>query len=405
MDPFSLLTGTLTVLGACATVSRTLSRIYGLKSAPALIQALNNEMSDIQLALMDVNDYLRRPRTMRASIAGTDQLFFQRCSCAVGQIKDKVLEVDILLQYHILKPGKEESYSINRISFLREQDHLQQLQMDLRDARHQISGLFSRFGIRETLGIEQLVIDLHSTTLQASEEMRHGFSWLAQHQLRIGNIQTRIAEGQSKIESSQARLKEGQSRLREDQARIFENIGHLIEPLAFTAQSPRPSLLSRTQRPTSYGQQNIALSVARTSCSLPLHRCSCLRQAAFRDSKSRLGRLFVGYATTPIPEYHNRVRRCKPNVELILVYFFPFWFLHYMFLLHARYSRQEGLSFSFTVRQTLSDNHVIWNLMRLGDNDRMKAMLQSGQLSVNSQNLTGSSLLSVGYQLAGLLYH
>lgn len=59
MDPFSITTGVLTLLGACTAASRAFKKIRDLGQAPALIQALNNEISDLQLAMLNLNDYLQ----------------------------------------------------------------------------------------------------------------------------------------------------------------------------------------------------------------------------------------------------------------------------------------------------------------------------------------------------------
>lgn len=372
MDPFSILTGSLTVLGACATVSRTFSRLHGLKSAPALLQALNNEISDLQLALMDMNDYIRSAKTTISNASRSNRIILQRCSYAVNRIKDKVLEVDKLLQYEVLKAGRECSYEINIASFLKEQKRLGQLQMDLRDARQQIAGLFSHLDARHTVNVSQVVSELRSVALRNRAEVLTGLSTMTQHQIGLSDGQTRMEEGQ---------------------ARILETLRTLMARQSAISELSGPV---SAQESSSSAQGTIRVSVARTWWPTHRSRCPCSNQGTSANLQSCLGRLFVGYAATPIFRGRGRSRcRCEVRAEVVLTYLFPIWFLHFVLLMHARFSLSGGLICSLNIRQTLSLNHIIYDLIRVGDTMRMEELFRSGRVSLQSQDELGMGLLHV----------
>ena len=60
MDPLSITAGILAILGAGGKVGNGLKKIIALKHAPDALLALNNEVTDVQIAVQDVDDLLRR---------------------------------------------------------------------------------------------------------------------------------------------------------------------------------------------------------------------------------------------------------------------------------------------------------------------------------------------------------
>ena len=60
MDPLSITASILAILGAGGKVGDGLKKIIALKDAPDALLALNNEINDIQIAVEDIGDLLRR---------------------------------------------------------------------------------------------------------------------------------------------------------------------------------------------------------------------------------------------------------------------------------------------------------------------------------------------------------
>lgn len=60
MDPLSVTAGIIAILGAGGVVGKRITILTALKSAPDELLILNNEISDLQYVLNDVQDLLRR---------------------------------------------------------------------------------------------------------------------------------------------------------------------------------------------------------------------------------------------------------------------------------------------------------------------------------------------------------
>ena len=106
MDPLSITTAILALLGACTTASKALAKIKNLKDAPELIQAINNEMSDLRLILLDAMDFFEHARDSRSARFDITESTFNMCSAIFSHAREKILEVDTILQYQVLKPGR-----------------------------------------------------------------------------------------------------------------------------------------------------------------------------------------------------------------------------------------------------------------------------------------------------------
>ncbi|MCJ1331150.1 hypothetical protein MMC10_007837, partial [Thelotrema lepadinum] len=165
MDPLSITTGVLTLLGACTTASATVSKLRRLKDAPDLVQALNNEISDLRLVLLDVSDHFRSAQNERLVVPNMDETIFELCSFALDQARVKVLEVDAVIQYQVTKPGRGAGLIVDKIAFLRNYNRLLQLQSDLRDTRHKITGLFNHIGVRSFSRIEVVLNEIQANDI------------------------------------------------------------------------------------------------------------------------------------------------------------------------------------------------------------------------------------------------
>ena len=181
MDPFSVATGIITLLGVSATASQTLKKIRNLREAPELLQAINNEISDLHLAILNVNNYIEKRRAVGADLEGIDAKLFQQCFQVLEQTKEKIYTVDELIRNRILKPNN----AVDRLSFLRERNQLIQLQAELRHARQRSLSLFSYFSTKDASRIEGLLTDVYLSTSQTRCDLLQGFSILHEDQEQL----------------------------------------------------------------------------------------------------------------------------------------------------------------------------------------------------------------------------
>ena len=363
MDPLSLVTGILALLGACSTASKTLSKIRCLKRAPALLQALNNEIADLQLALMDINDYIERTELTKVVSHGTGTstttTVFDICSSVIDQTRQTVQEIEAVVNYRILRPGREEGFEVNRLSFLGEMNRLNQFQADLRHARHRITSLFSHFGMKQAAAVN---VDLQD--------------------LRVLGTQTRTD------------LLDSLSMLAEGQARIENSLSQAFELKPSSNKTAEISHMAGGQVASKLSRRSVEVTVVRRSAaSKPT--CQCQRRRILKSFSSCLGKMFLGYTATPTVPGPQFKCSCENRANLVVFYVFPAWFLHRTIFLHLQYRSFEDLTCSLSIRQTLPHDHLIWSFIRQSDIRGMQRLLESGQLSPKAQSLDGVGLLHV----------
>lgn len=95
MDPLSVTAGIIAILGAGGVVGRRVKSLLALGTAPDELLILNNEISDLQHVLNDVQDLLRRQsddHSVPVPLALTK---------ALQQARETVLAVEKLIAYDL----------------------------------------------------------------------------------------------------------------------------------------------------------------------------------------------------------------------------------------------------------------------------------------------------------------
>lgn len=95
MDPLSVTAGIIAILGAGGVVGKQVKSLIALESAPAELLILNNEISDLQDVLNDVQDLLRRQSDDHGA---TVPLALTK---ALQQSRETVLALEKLIAYDL----------------------------------------------------------------------------------------------------------------------------------------------------------------------------------------------------------------------------------------------------------------------------------------------------------------
>ena len=99
-DPLSLSASIIALRGAAEGVSKTLAKLHELRNAPNELLALNNEISDLRIVLNDLERHFRRNANMPYAMEP-----LQPMSVLLQRGKDRLLQLDQLIQYKLLKPS------------------------------------------------------------------------------------------------------------------------------------------------------------------------------------------------------------------------------------------------------------------------------------------------------------
>ena len=347
MDPLSLTVGVFSLLGACNTVSKTLAKIRKLKRAPEIVQALNNEISDLRLILADVSEqlvkYARNDESIPTASASRDQATIELCSLTLERGKEKILQVEELIQCRLLKPGQEPKLRVNQYAFFRRHQELVQLQTDIRDMRQKTSSLFDHLGLKTASRIEVVVNQIHSKDLPA-----------------LIHMQTKMDAKLDVIVGQQSNA-----------------------PIAVGRQYHQ---FPRAADPGEFDFSSIGVSVSRVIPGRKPPRCTCRRQSSSVWLNSFFGTLFLGYTAAPTVSF-GKEQCLFHETNLRLLYVFPIWLLKHAFSFHAELSTCATLKCSLAFRQVIPNDHVVFDFIDNEDFDGIRKLLVSGQLQIDAQVL------------------
>ena len=98
-DPLSLAASVITVIGAADNVGKLLAKIQSMKDAPNELLALINEVSDLRLVLGDIEAYTSN------NVENSHPEQLRHIRHLLGRAKDKLQDLDVLIQYRLVKPG------------------------------------------------------------------------------------------------------------------------------------------------------------------------------------------------------------------------------------------------------------------------------------------------------------
>ncbi|KAL9117116.1 MAG: hypothetical protein Q9187_006351 [Circinaria calcarea] len=131
-DPLSFTAGIIAVIGAADGIVKTLAKVRSMKNAPDELLALTNEVSDLRIILGDIDNYFSQS-TNRAQ---TPQEQLEHMSVLINRAKERILELDQLIQYKLVKPESvSDQIKVSRQQWARAKDVIEKFRQSLRDMR------------------------------------------------------------------------------------------------------------------------------------------------------------------------------------------------------------------------------------------------------------------------------
>ena len=131
-DPLSITASIIAVVGAAEGVTRTLAKIKSLRNAPNELLVLINEVSDLKIILDDMQNYIAQ-NTQRPQIS---QKELRNISTLINRAKEKLLELDQLIQYRLVKPESTlNQVKVSRREWLRAKNTIEKFRQSFRDIK------------------------------------------------------------------------------------------------------------------------------------------------------------------------------------------------------------------------------------------------------------------------------
>lgn len=143
MDPLSMTAGILAVIGAGNTIRKGLKKIISARRLPDILLQLNNEVTDLQYVVQDVDDLLRQ----RSQSTGEDQCPLSShasLTSALEHAKATLLALESLILNELTTVDRLDGRTkMNRITWLRVESKVKSLKDDIRTDRVRLSSALS----------------------------------------------------------------------------------------------------------------------------------------------------------------------------------------------------------------------------------------------------------------------
>ena len=131
-DPLSITASIIAVVGAAEGVTKTLAKIKSIRNAPDELLPLINEVSDLKIILSDMQNYITQ-NTQKPQIS---QQELRNISTLINRAKEKLLELDQLIQYRLVKPESiSDQIKVSRREWLRAKSTIEKFRQSLRDIK------------------------------------------------------------------------------------------------------------------------------------------------------------------------------------------------------------------------------------------------------------------------------
>jgi hypothetical protein len=134
MDPLSITASAIAVGQALQAFGNLAIRIKDLKNAPSEVNALSNEILDIQVVLKEIS-------LMAQDLQDAPEDRIRDLAKSIKASQDKALEVDSLLRYEIIRPGEldhDGRTSVSKFAWARKKAKAERMQRELRELRQDI---------------------------------------------------------------------------------------------------------------------------------------------------------------------------------------------------------------------------------------------------------------------------
>ena len=137
MDPLSLTVSIIAIVGGGSTVGKGLKKILSARHLPDVLLQLNNEVTDLQFIVQDMNDLLQqqaqKPLPSYASLIS-----------ALKSSKQTLLALESLIAYELTTvDSRDRQTRIDWISWLRVEPKIKRLKEDIRTDRVRLSSALS----------------------------------------------------------------------------------------------------------------------------------------------------------------------------------------------------------------------------------------------------------------------
>ena len=368
MDPLSISVAILTILGSGGSVASALKRITS-RHAPDALLALNNEVSDLHLIVLEISQLLQEHQESTLAHLRAERLLTS-LGPMLGRAKEKLLELESLIEYKLTTPlGPGGGAKLNRLAWVHEQQKVLDIREEIRSTRVNLAAMVGILASKATLRIEFQVAELRLI----NDEFHN---------------QQRAAQAMARQEDTERAM----SDIIGGQTRMERSLSNLLT--VYNAQQLRPAFSSTARNSRAperryvghCGLQLLSIHQRRNATCIQGCTCCCHHHSTWKSPqrlRSFLGLLFTGYTGLPLLSSKCDNQNCleKSGPAIYIKYYFPAWFTAHAFEMFAQIAKPDGLTQSLRVSQIVWGESKIFRFCRDGDVEGLKLLLASRESS------------------------
>ena len=388
MDILSSVSGIITLLGAGGTIVQGLERLCSLREAPNTVLALNNEVSDFRFIILEILGLLQQESTR----SSTSQAFSQSLDTVLQRAREKLLELECLIEYRLVTPNSGNGIQLNKVAWVLERHKVKRIQEEIRSLRINLITILSVLNCSSTSRLEVQLTDLRILGGGIQDRMGQALTKaLTRTTSHLHAVERQLSQIQAQGDI--------ESQLRD---RIHAPIAQVKKISQREAPAPiRDDLVRDFYNAPGVSTLSISSTLQRRFliCT-PTCRCCCHRPRSWRSPQwlhSLLRHLFTGYAGIPLISSSCDSVLCQSRSEptATIQYYFPRWFAYQALYFHLQISKHNGIA------QSLRMYRVVWNgsdiLVKssIRDLEGVKAILAARQGSPFDVSEGGRTALQV----------
>lgn len=388
MDPLSLTASIIAVIGAGSAVSKGLEKILSARKLPNIVLQLNNEVTDLQYVVQDVDDLLRQ----QAQVNREDRRPLQDQASLVRALehaKQTILALQSLIAYQLTTVDSRDGRTkTNRISWLKVQSEVKRLKSEIRTDRLRLSAGLSILAssisleLRDQIGNICFIVETLKTKAAQTDEPfmeKQGAQTLVLRDSQQAAVPQLSQKSHNESQASQTDAGTGPSL-------TSSNLGQ-----------PQSSRSDAVVSPCAVNL-DIARSFCEQGCTCACHKRSRIKSPSYLNAV--FGSLLVGYSAKPWVTRTCDSADCRSrSTTVTYTYAFPHWFLNRIVTLKMAYdqSRWPELCLRF-VRVRPRYDSIFAPTATSTDEvaiRHIQPLLRSGEASVRDVDPYGRSALHV----------
>ncbi|EPS35396.1 hypothetical protein H072_11240 [Dactylellina haptotyla CBS 200.50] len=379
-DPLSITASILAVTGAAAACTKTINFIIQTsRKAPAEVQSLNNELSELQILLSRVEDADRTIQQTKASVAAATRSndptlrWDDDLLKILDKARNRIASLNRLLD-EVAAAQITGKIKLARIWFVR-RDDIVAFKEDMRQLRTDLLLLLSAHILNSSSRIELSVTGISLQT--ASTEQSNNALVQETDFLR---------HSQSRIQASVDQLRQPTDEIAEKQTQILQGVQDLVETFRSSSAPKVTDFGPRKSHPTSGNLDTYFKVTAETVGCSQYCICTCHHRSSIATPgvlRHIIGFLFIGYVGSPVFKTKKCSQKsCKGQgrSSVHVTYYFPSWWMNRVLIGAADVSNQ-GISnarITYQARVQLATETILW-AAAWGNLDFVKLLLQNRQ--------------------------